>query len=65
MYLRELFGFRPPRVWVEVGYDAKHDAVVLYLDGKGAGFKAWQVEGLIADLRAAAAQQLNIPGMPS
>ena len=54
MFLRELFGFRSPRVWVEVGYDAEQDVVFLYLDDTGAGFKLWQVEGLIADLRAAA-----------
>ncbi|MQY19340.1 hypothetical protein NRB20_55630 [Nocardia sp. RB20] len=64
MWLRRLLGLRSRRVWVEVDYDAKRDLVVLYVDGEGAGLSAWQVEGLIADLRAAASRRLNIPGMP-
>ncbi|AHH17261.1 hypothetical protein NONO_c24650 [Nocardia nova SH22a] len=63
MYLREKFGFPPPPVRMEVGYDPKQDAVFLKIGRKGVQLVGGEVEWLIHDLRAAVVEQIAAGGV--
>ncbi len=50
MFVRELFGFPPPRVCVETGYDTDQDVVFLKLGRKGVALTPREVVWLMEDL---------------
>lgn len=57
MYMRELFGFPPPAVRMDIGYDPEQDVVFLKLGRKGVALSAFEVLGLVADLMDSVAEQ--------
>lgn len=50
MFLREMFGFPPPPVRMETGYDPDQDVVFLKVGRKGVALSPREVSWLIEDL---------------
>ncbi|MEV6432376.1 hypothetical protein [Nocardia sp. NPDC051463] len=50
MFLRERFGFPPPPVRMETGYDPDQDVIFLKVGRKGVGLSPRDVSWLIEDL---------------
>ncbi|MGY4102711.1 hypothetical protein ACW2Q0_24600 [Nocardia sp. R16R-3T] len=62
MFLREMFGFPPPPVRMETGYDRDQDVVFLKLGRKGVALSPREVLWLIEDLRDSVDEQARSIG---
>ncbi|MGW4774958.1 hypothetical protein ACWEO2_43905 [Nocardia sp. NPDC004278] len=62
MFLREMFGFPPPPVRMETGYDPDQDVVFLKLGRKGVALSPREVFWLIEDLRDSVDEQVRSVG---
>lgn len=62
MFLREMFGFPPPPVRMETGYDPDQDVVFLCVGRQGAALSPRDVLWLIEDLLGSLDEQARSAG---
>lgn len=63
MYLREWFGFPPPLVRAQTGYDPKQDVVFLKLGRQGVRLSPEELGVLVEDLGLAFEEQAEARGV--